>query len=199
MAGDGRSGKKGGGGGRGGGAGNGAGGRPARPRLPVLGGPEPEAGGGPGEDLGKVDFGLTASAKRFDIRFGPWTLRIPRGERGLQSSDLWVTLIDLLEEGEGEWILPDRPHDLTVVFGVEGGTVDVGIFGPGRYRGEETPGRLQVRLRAMVEGIAAALEGALAEGDPEIARRGDDLRGDLALAREAVAALPAGWERAAGG
>ncbi|MCK6527021.1 hypothetical protein L6R50_05470 [Myxococcota bacterium] len=192
MAGSGRSGGKGGGGGRG------AGGKPGKPRLPVLGSPEPEAGG-PGEDLGKVDFGLSASAKRFDVRFGPWTLRIPRGERGLQPSDLWVTLIELLEEGEGEWILPDRPHDLTVAFGVEGPTVDVGVFGPGRYRGEGTPGRLQVRLRAMVDGIAAALEGALEEGDPEIARRADDLRGDLALAREAVAGLPAGWERAGGG
>jgi len=164
---------------------------PSRAKMPARGSSRGQALLPP--DLGKVDVALALKGDHVDARFGPWALRFPTGDGGLHLSDLWVTLIELFEEDEAEWDLPDRPRDLVVAFDVDGPTVNVGVYGTGRYRGAQVPEQLQVRLRALVEAVAGILEAGLAAGDPELSARAADLRGDLDVAREAVAGLPEGW------
>ena len=145
-------------------------------------------------DLGKVDVGFTLHRDTLALRLGPWEPHFALGPDGLALTDLWASLIELVDEGESEWLVHDRPGDLNLTFDVDGPTVTIGIFGTGRYRGLPTPEVAVVRLAALVEGLARVLESGLHLGDPELRAKAEALRADLRVARDEVTGLPASWQ-----
>ena len=174
----------------------------AEPRVePPRGEPEPAFEGG----------GLLASLPSVHARgwvggwslvLGPQTLKLSFGEGLAAAEELLVLLLELVDDGHGEWTLFDADGEALIVEAqVHGPDVNLeftGEDGPPRWNNRKISQRATVRLRGLVDQGTAALRALLKQAariEPSFGADGS-LKGlwdDLDALKEAVAELPRGY------
>lgn len=138
----------------------------------------------------------------WSIVLGPQTLELGFGEGLAAAEELLVFLLELVDDGHGEWTLLDPDDEALIIEAqVHGPDVNLelgGEEGPPRWRGKSLPQRATVRLRAVVDQGTSALRALLKQAariDPDFGADGS-LKGlweDLDALKEAVAELPRGF------
>ena len=174
----------------------------ARPRVaPPSATPELEFGGG-----GLLAALPSVHSRGWDgdwsVVVGALSLKLSFGEGLAAAEELLVFLLELVDDGHGEWTLvgsDDEP--LIIEAQVHGPDVNLelcGEDGPPRWEGRGVSQRATVRLRAVVDQGSSALRALLKQAarlDPDFGADGS-LKGlweDLDALKEAVADMPRGF------
>jgi hypothetical protein len=167
----------------------------------------PRPGGAPQDEGGGLLASLPAVHGRgwvghWSVALGTETIKLDLGEGLVAAEELLVFLLELVDEGHGEWTLFDREGEALIIEAqVHGPDVALelgGEDGPPRWNGRKMPQRATVRLRAVVDQGTSALRALLKQAARIDADFGADgsLKGvwdDLDALKEAVAELPRGF------